>query len=97
MLNHKFHCHGCGGQFQHRPGADLFCSAACREKHEARQDDAEGQLRTAGFRRYLSTPNLWEKGGVVISIEQVLREGLDHALNRHAQALEQRKKQRPAG
>jgi len=91
MPSIQFHCHGCGQPFAHQPGADLFCSPECAKAHAARQDEAEAQLKAAGFRRYLAAPNLWEKGGTVISIEQVLREGLDHALTAHARALEARK------
>lgn len=40
----------------------------------------EEALGKAGFSQMKDVPNLWEKDGMHLSIEKVIREGLDQAL-----------------
>ena len=83
-------CHGHGGTVPHRVGADLHCSKECEEQHRAAQQLMEQALRDTGFNQSQEVPNLWERQGVHISIEEVLREGLDSTLARHREAVQER-------
>lgn len=81
-------CHGDGGLFPHRHGADLHCSEECAGQHRVAQTLFEQSLSHAGFHQVKEIPNLWERDGVHISIEKVMREGLDQTLAEHRAALE---------
>lgn len=83
-------CHGHGGKVHHRHGADLHCSPECAAQHRAAQQIFEQVLKDTGFRQVSDVPNLWQREGVHLSIEEVMREGLDSALARHRQAVEER-------
>ena len=84
----RLFCHGHGGQFAHRRGADLHCSNECAGQHRAAQQLFERALSDAGFHQSQDVPNLWELDGVHISIEQVMREGMDQTLARHRAAVQ---------
>jgi hypothetical protein len=79
-------CHGHAGPFTHTHGADLHCSSECAGQHRAAQQIFEKALTDAGFNQVKEIPNLWERDGVRISIEQVMREGMDETLARHRSA-----------
>jgi hypothetical protein len=66
----------------------LHCSEECASQHRADQAVSEEALRNAGFHQVESIPNLWELDGVHISIEKVMREGLDQTLAEHREAVE---------
>jgi hypothetical protein len=83
-------CHGHGGKVSHRRGADLYCSKECAEQHRAAQSIFEQVLRDTGFSQMKDVPNLWERDGVHLSIDEVLREGLDSTLARHREAVDAR-------
>ena len=83
-------CHGHGGDFVHRRGADLHCSHECAEQHRAAQLIFEQVLRDTGFSQVKEVPNLWQREGVHLSIEEVMREGIDPTLARHRAAVEAR-------
>lgn len=84
------HCHGHAGQFRHQHGADLHCSHECREQYRAAQLMFEEALRQAGFSQVKDVPNLWLKDGVHLSIDEVIREGMDQTLAKHRAAVEAR-------
>ena len=90
MARQALLCHGCGGSFPHRHGAGLFCSQECEEQHRAAQEIMEEALRAAGFNQSADVCNLWERDGVHISIEKVMREGLHQALAQHQRAVDER-------
>lgn len=83
-------CHGHGGKVPHRRGADLHCSHECAEQHRAAQSIFEQVLKDTGFSQSKETPNLWQRDGVHLSIEEVMREGLDSTLARHREAVNAR-------
>lgn len=83
-------CHGCGGLFFHRHGAGLHCLDQCEAQHVAVKKETEQALRKAGFNQSVDICNLWELDGVHISIEQVMREGMDETLARHRAAVRDR-------
>jgi len=88
-MNHQFRCHGCGRKFPHSPGSDLHCSDECRDKGEQVRRDAAFSLEKLGFAQSEHAPNLYEKDGVAISVEQFMKEqGI--ALEKHAKAVAQR-------
>jgi hypothetical protein len=80
-------CHGCGAHFQNRKGADLHCSDECAGQHQAAQTMFQESLTKAGFVQVANVPNLWVKDAVHISMEQVMREGLDETLARHREVV----------
>lgn len=80
-------CHGCGASFQNRKGADLHCSKECEGQHQAAQSMFQKSLEAAGFTQVADVPNLWVKNEVHISLEQVMREGLDETLARHREVV----------
>lgn len=79
-------CVGCGENFPHVPGADLYCSGDCRKEHEAALAEAAKVLLSEGFSRVKATPNLFHRDGVAISIEQVMDEGIESTLAAHDRA-----------
>jgi len=89
-MGQKLLCHGHAGHFSHRHGADIHCSKECEEQHHAVQQFLEKALRDTGFNQRKDVPNLWERDGVHISIEEVMREGLDPTLARHREAVNAR-------
>lgn len=44
-------------------------------------------LEAVGFTQVSDVPNLWVKDAVHISLEQVMREGLDETLARHREVV----------
>jgi hypothetical protein len=86
----QFLCHGCGGLFSHRHGAGLHCCNQCESQHVAVKEQTEEVLKQAGFHQNADVCNLWELNGVHISIEQVMREGMDETLARHRAAVTER-------
>jgi hypothetical protein len=87
MARRGLHCHGHGASFPHRAGADLHCSEECAGQHRAAESLFVKALQNAGFHQSEAVPNLWERDGVQISIEQVMREGMDETLARHRAAV----------
>lgn len=83
-------CHGHAGEFQRGRGADLHCSTECAGQHKVAREMFEKALTDAGFNQVKEVPNLWEQNGVHISIEQVMREGMDETLARHRAAVRDR-------
>ena len=79
-------CLHCGRPKVSKLGGDLTCSPDCRKAFEARRVSAEAALRDNGFTQYPEIPNLWAKDGVHLSIDQVIREGIEKALARHSDA-----------
>ena len=67
-------CHGHGGDFAHRRGADLNCSKECEAQLRAAQSIFEKVLEDTGFSRVQEVPNIWKREGVHLSIEEVMRE-----------------------
>lgn len=90
MARQSLHCHGHAGLFPHRHGAGIHCSPECEAQHRADQLAAEAELQKAGFTQSKEIPNLWELNGVHISIEEVLREGMDKTLALHRAAVAER-------
>jgi hypothetical protein len=90
MAQPGFRCHGCARAFHHRSGADLHCSKECEERHRADQQAMESALKNAGFHQLKEIPNLWERDGVHLSIEQVMRNGFDQSLAEHRRAIKER-------
>lgn len=83
-------CHHCGRLHVSNLGGDLYCSPACRDEFAKRYAESEAALMTCGFQPVAGILNLWEKGGVHISLDQVIREGLHQTIGRHADALADR-------
>ncbi len=89
VVQQDLHCPGCRARFTHQYGADLFCSKECEAGHQVKLDEARAQLATAGFEQHAETPNIFTKGGVAITIDQVIHEGIEETLARHAAALDE--------
>jgi hypothetical protein len=79
-------CLHCGRSKVSKLGGDLTCSPDCRKAWAARRTAAEAALRSNGFTQYPEISNLWAKDGVHLSIDQVIREGIETALARHSDA-----------
>ena len=87
MAKSKLLCHHCRRLFTTQHGGDLTCSPDCRAAFAQRREEAILSLRNSGFQPVAGFLNLWEKGGVHISLEQVIREGLVTTIERHAEAV----------
>lgn len=87
MAGRPVRCHHCGGRKPSQHGGDLPCSQECRDGLTAAKAAAEKHLDICGFVRVPGILNLWEKGGVHISIDQVMREGLEETIQRHSDTL----------
>ena len=83
-------CHGHAGSFPHRRGVGLHCSKECEARHLTDKQIVEEQLKHAGFTQVKEVPNLWERDGVHLSIEEAMREGLDSTLARHQDVVASR-------
>lgn len=83
----KLSCHSCGRLHRSDHGGDLHCSAECRDQAAKDRAAVEQELIAAGFTRHAEIPNLWEKAGVHISMDQVIREGFEETLAQHAAAI----------
>jgi hypothetical protein len=79
-------CHSCGRPHVSQLGGDLHCSPACQQAAADQVADVCKQMEACGFYPG-EVANLWEKGGIHISLEQVMREGLEATLQKHADAL----------
>lgn len=79
-------CHHCRRRKASPHGGDVTCSPACRRGLAKARQEAEGKLSQLGFMQVAHVLNLWEKGGVHISLDQVIREGIDTTLARHTEA-----------
>lgn len=80
-------CHSCGAIKAIAPGADLHCDQQCREDYATAVEQAAIALTAEGFSRDTAIPNLFVKGGVAVSLEQVIREGLESTLAAHNTAV----------
>jgi hypothetical protein len=79
-------CHHCRRRKVSPHGGDATCSPACRRGLAKSRQEAEGKLTQLGFTQVARVLNLWEKGGVHISLDQVIREGIDPTIARHSAA-----------
>lgn len=77
-------CQQCGQKHQRVAGADLWCSAVCRNAAAVDRAIAEMQLEKAGFTRVASVFGLWVKNNVHITTDQVYTEGFEKAAAKHA-------------
>lgn len=82
-----FHCHGCGGTFPHRPGADLYCTPTCEARYAERKEAAEIKLAASGFERQAESPHTWVKNGIAVSIERVLKTSHEEVIALYTQTL----------
>lgn len=80
-------CHHCGKPVPREHGGDLTCGPDCRSRFLSAREASSTELRALGFTEHAETPDLWGKDGVHISIDQVIREGLEETLARHAEAV----------
>ena len=81
-------CRGGGHNFPGAVGADIHCSDRCRNAQTEAIERAISLLAQNGFTRHEDTPNLLSKDGVSLSLEQVMHEGAEKALERHGRAVE---------
>lgn len=79
-------CHGTGRLFPHREGADLFENREAAMAHAFRFEGVQTNLASLGFKQ-VEDSNAWEKDGVRITVQQVLQEGIDNVLQKHAEAV----------
>lgn len=80
-------CHQCGNLYVSKLGGDLTCTPECATANVASRKDAIEKLEICGFVQSTGILNLWEKGGVHISLDQVMREGIGITIERHSNAL----------
>lgn len=80
-------CHHCKVRRVSHTGGDITCSPNCRKGLANTKVAAEQQLQTQGFTKHPRVLNLWGKGGVYLSTEQVIREGISSALARHQSTI----------
>jgi protein-arginine kinase activator protein McsA len=80
-------CQSCGRTFAATAGAGLRCGPSCNAEYEAAVSQAVETLTAGGFTRSETTPNLFSKDNVNISIEQVIHEGIEAALASHDRAV----------
>jgi hypothetical protein len=70
------------------PRGALYCCATCFKVYSDLQQRTREELVAAGFTQHGETPNVFEKDGVLVSLEQVMKHGIDEAYEKAAHAIQ---------
>lgn len=80
-------CRSCGAVGSIQSGADLICGPECAADYATAGTEAVAALTQEGFSRDTTTPNLFWKDGVAVSLEQVVHEGFEKSVAAHQRSV----------
>jgi hypothetical protein len=80
----RFPCRNCGAMTE---TSFLYCKQQCHDEFIEKRRTAKADLLAAGFVQHPEARNTFLHDGVSVSIEQVMRDGLEQTIKAHTEIV----------